>query len=52
MGQPQAKRWRRMAARVLGAIGVSVALSGCVVEPLWGPHYYRPYHYGYGYRGY
>ncbi len=47
MTQSKAHRWRRVTVRVLGAIGVCVALSGCVIEPLWGPRYYRPYHYGY-----
>ncbi len=37
----------RLGLRVLSVIGISVALSGCIVEPLWGPHHYHPYHYGY-----
>ena len=41
--------WARMSVRVLAAIGLSAALSGCVIEPLYGPHYYRPYRAYYGY---
>ena len=42
-------RLTRMSVRLLAAIGLSVALSGCVVEPLYGPHYYHPYRAYYGY---
>jgi hypothetical protein len=50
MDKIKVNRWRRMSLRVVSAIGISIALSGCIVEPLYGPHYYRPYHgYGYGY---
>ena len=40
-------KWARMSVRILAAIGLSVALSGCVIEPLYGPHYhpYRSYYY-------
>jgi hypothetical protein len=41
-------RWQRASVNVVLAIGTVIALSGCVVEPLWGPHYHRPY---YGYYG-
>ncbi len=50
MTQSKAHRLRRLTVRLLAAAGISVALSGCIIEPLWAPHYYRPYHYGY--RGY
>ncbi len=42
-------KWARTTARVLAAIGLSVALSGCVIEPLYGPHYYHPYRGSYYY---
>jgi len=48
MDRLSAKTLRRLSVRLLCVIGVGIALSGCVVEPLYGPHYYRPYHY-YGY---
>lgn len=47
MNRIRANGWQRMSLRVLGAIGISLALSGCIVEPLYGPHRYHPYHYGY-----
>ncbi len=51
MEKNRINRWR-LPLRMLGAIGISVALSGCIVEPLPGPyHHYHPYHYGYGYYG-
>ena len=43
------RRFATLSARLLAAIGLSVALSGCVIEPLYGPHYYRPYRAYYGY---
>jgi hypothetical protein len=47
MNQIKTKRWK-LSLRVLGAIGISVALSGCIIEPLYGPHhFYHPYRYGY-----
>jgi hypothetical protein len=36
--------------RLALAIGLLLALAGCVVEPAYGPGYYHPYH-GY-YHGY
>ena len=48
MDQCSTKRLWRVTMRVLAAVGISIALSGCIVEPLWGPHHYRPY---YGYHG-
>lgn len=41
-------RWLS-AVRVVGAIGVVLALSGCVVVPAYYPryHYYHPYRYYY-----
>ncbi len=50
MDKIRTNRWR-LPLRVLGVIGISVALSGCIVEPLYGPHHYHPYRYGY-YGGY
>ncbi len=47
MSKIMAGRWRRISLRVLGAVGVSVVLSGCIVEPLYPPHPYHPYRYGY-----
>ena len=44
----QSTNWVQTTARVLAAIVMSVALSGCVIEPLYGPHYYHPYR-GYSY---
>ena len=46
MDRIKAKRQHRMLLRVLSAVGISIALSGCIVVP-YGPHYYRPFHYGY-----
>ena len=47
MNTSKTLRWQRIALRALSAVGISIALSGCVIEPLYGPHYYHPYHYGY-----
>jgi hypothetical protein len=33
--------------RVAGAICLAILLSGCVVEPAWGPYYGHPHHWGY-----
>ncbi len=47
MDKGRINRWRRPLL-MLGAIGISVALSGCIVEPLHGPYYHEhPYHSGY-----
>ncbi len=43
------RRFAKLSVRLLAAIGLSVALSGCVIEPLYGPHYYHPYRGYYGY---
>ncbi len=43
MNGTKTRRFAGFAIRVIGAIGLSVALSGCVIEPLYGPHYYHPY---------
>jgi hypothetical protein len=40
--------WQRHLCMALGAIGLAVALSGCVVVPARG-YYYHPYRYGYYY---
>lgn len=37
----------RASFRAMLFVAAAVALSGCVIEPLY-PHYH-PYHYGYGY---
>jgi hypothetical protein len=39
-------RWLSV-ARVIGAVGMVLALSGCVVVPAYYPryHYYHPYRY-------
>ncbi len=52
MTQSKAGRWRRMTLRALGALGIGIALSGCIIEPLWSPHHYHPYYHDHGYRGY
>jgi hypothetical protein len=47
MNPSKTTSFRRASIRILAALGVCVALSGCIVAP-YGP-YYRPYpHY---YRG-
>ena len=46
MDRIRAKRRHRMLLRVLSAIGISIALSGCIVVP-YEPHHYHPYRYGY-----
>ncbi len=51
MDKIRTNNWRRVSLRVLSVIGIGLALSGCIVEPLWGPHHYHPYHGGY-YGGY
>lgn len=43
MDQSRFKRWQQVSVRVLAAVGITLALSGCIVEPLWGPHYYPRY---------
>lgn len=35
------KHW----VRVIGVVCAAVLLSGCVVEPAWGPYYHHPHHY-------
>jgi hypothetical protein len=32
--------------RAAGAVCLAILLSGCVVEPAWGPYYHHP-HWGY-----
>ena len=32
--------------RIAGAVCLAILLSGCVIEPAWGPYYHNP-HYGY-----
>ncbi len=49
MDRSKMAQWRRMSVRLLAALGVSVALSGCVIEPIGYPHYYHPYRYYGGY---
>lgn len=44
----KSRRAWRVPVRLLAAIGACIALSGCIVEPLYGPHYYRPRPYYYG----
>ncbi|HWK46497.1 MAG TPA: hypothetical protein VNT30_17385 [Stellaceae bacterium] len=39
---------KRLAHRLIGiaaALGLVAALSGCIIIPPYGPHYYRPYYY-------
>jgi hypothetical protein len=33
--------------RFAGALGLVVLVSGCVVEPAWGPYHHHRYHDGY-----
>jgi hypothetical protein len=33
--------------RIAGAICVAILLSGCVIEPAWGPYYHHPRYWGY-----
>ncbi|HYZ24003.1 MAG TPA: hypothetical protein VE690_17785 [Rhodopila sp.] len=35
----------KLLARLAGAVGLVIALSGCVIEPAWGPGYYHHPHY-------
>jgi hypothetical protein len=44
--QTRRPAWQRQICLVLGAIGLAVALSGCIVVPERGG-YWHPYHYGY-----
>jgi hypothetical protein len=30
-----------------GAVCLAILLSGCVVEPAWGPYYHHPHYWGY-----
>ncbi len=32
--------------RVVGALGLAIMVSGCVIEPAWGPYHHHHY-YGY-----
>ncbi|HEY4041441.1 MAG TPA: hypothetical protein VGM32_06305 [Rhodopila sp.] len=41
------KRLMRVAGAVCMALLVSGLLSGCVIEPAWGPYYHHPYYRGY-----
>jgi hypothetical protein len=41
------KRMMRVAGAVCMALLVSGLLSGCVIEPAWGPYYHHPYYRGY-----
>ena len=47
MDRSRIKRLQQVSVRVLAALGITLALSGCIIEPLWGPHYHRHYHGGY-----
>ncbi len=38
---------RRGIVRVVAALGLVLALSGCVVVPAYYPHHYHPYRYYY-----
>jgi hypothetical protein len=33
--------------RAAWAVGLAILLSGCVVEPAWGPYYHHPHYWGY-----
>ena len=33
--------------RVAGAVCLAILLSGCVIEPAWGPDYGHPHRWGY-----
>jgi hypothetical protein len=33
--------------RTAGAVCLAILLSGCVIEPAWGPYYGHPHHWGY-----
>lgn len=46
MQKTKSSRWRA-SLRAMLFVAAAVALSGCVIEPLYRPHYYHP-HYGYG----
>lgn len=37
----------KLLARAAGAVGLAILLSGCVIEPAWGPGYYHHPHYHY-----
>jgi hypothetical protein len=36
----------KFVTRIAGAVGLALLLSGCVIEPAWGP-YHHHHHYGY-----
>ena len=44
MTQPNTRRFRTIATRIIAAAGLCIALSGCIVVPV-GP--YPPYRYYY-----
>jgi len=31
--------------RAAGAICLAILLSGCIIEPAWGPHYHHWHHW-------
>lgn len=42
--------WMKRGLRMVGALAVAAALSGCIVDPYgygYRPHYYHPHPYGY-----
>lgn len=44
--------WMKRGLRMVGALAVAAALSGCIVAPYgygygYQPHYYHPHPYGY-----
>lgn len=37
----------KLLVRIASALGLAIMLSGCVIEPAWGPYYHHPRYYGY-----
>jgi hypothetical protein len=31
--------------RAAGAVCLAILLSGCIIEPAWGPHWHHGYHH-------
>jgi hypothetical protein len=37
----------KLLLRAIGAACLAIILSGCVIEPAWGPYYGHRHHWGY-----
>jgi hypothetical protein len=38
---------RKYLIRVAGGVCLAILLSGCVIDPTWGPYYHHPHHWDY-----